>query len=127
MFLAIVSLSQFKVRGESVRSPAGMGGGGGAGTPARACRIPREHAAAPRRSTPSPARPTPPPPQIAYSLLMRAAAGRASNDVLAALQATLKQHLAFAESIFGQPHTFTPSATHVLLVAIMICLLANRR
>lgn len=109
-----------------MRSPAGMGGGGGAGTPARAYRIPRERAAVPRRSTPSPARPTLPP-QIAYSLLMRAAAGKASNDVLAALQATLKQHLAFAESIFGQPHTFTPSATHVLLVAIMICLLANRR
>lgn len=58
---------------------------------------------------------------------MRAAFSKSDNPLLQAAQQALKQQLGLAEAVFGQPQTFTPSATHVFLVALMICIIVNRR
>ena len=63
--------------------------------------------------------------QIAYNLLARFVYQRSSNALWRAVQPVLKQQLTFFESIFGQPATFTPSTTHVILVAILLALVVH--
>lgn len=58
-------------------------------------------------------------------MLMRLAYAKSANPVLQSAEQAAKQLAGFADAIFGQG--FTPSATHVFLVAIMVCMLANRR
>ena len=76
---------------------------------------------------PHPLRPrTVPPPQMSYAALARAAVARTGVPALQTAQQFLRTQLQFAESIFGPPGSYTPSATHVLLVAILIALLQRR-
>ena len=42
-----------------------------------------------------------------------------------AVQPALKNQLTWLESIFGAPATFTPTTTHVILVAILLWLMVN--
>jgi hypothetical protein len=62
--------------------------------------------------------------QIAYNLLARFITSK-SIPLLDIARPSLQQHLSYLEATFGPPATFTPSVTHVLLVAIMLVLLAN--
>lgn len=65
--------------------------------------------------------------KILYNFLARVVYQKHSNVVWETVQPALRQQMAFFESIFGQPATFTPSVTHVLLVAIMLVLIVNQR
>lgn len=42
------------------------------------------------------------------------------------VQPAFRQYLTSLEAAFGNPATFSPTATHVLLVAVMLVLIANR-
>ncbi|KAL4422813.1 hypothetical protein ABPG75_009010 [Micractinium tetrahymenae] len=63
--------------------------------------------------------------KIAYNFLARFVYQKSRNPVWEVVQPPLRQQLAFFESVFGQPATFTPTTTHVLLVAIMIALIVH--
>ncbi|PRW32865.1 MFS general substrate transporter isoform C [Chlorella sorokiniana] len=65
--------------------------------------------------------------KVVYGAFARLALTRSSNPLWQQVQPVLRQLLTFCEAIFGQPATFTPNTTHVLLVAIMIVLLVNLR
>ena len=71
--------------------------------------------------------PRPTPVQALYALLVQAAAARSRSPLLSdLLQPALRRLLPALEGSFGSPRSWSPSATHVLLVAILIVLLARR-
>ena len=63
--------------------------------------------------------------QISYTALARFTYQKSGNAVWQALQPALKNQLTWLESIFGAPATFTPTTTHVILVAILLVLMVN--
>ncbi|KAI7838978.1 hypothetical protein COHA_007264 [Chlorella ohadii] len=65
--------------------------------------------------------------KVVYGLFARLALTRSSNPLWQQVQPQMRQLLTFCEAIFGQPATFTPNCTHVLLVALMLVLLVNLR
>ncbi|PSC76445.1 spermidine putrescine ABC transporter ATP-binding [Micractinium conductrix] len=63
--------------------------------------------------------------KVVYTALARLAYQKQGGPFGEYVQPTLRNHVQFLESIFGQPATFTPSVTHVLLVAIMLVLIVQ--
>lgn len=65
--------------------------------------------------------------QALYTLFAQVATPRSRNPLLAeTVQPLLKKVLALLEASFGPAAAWTPSVTHILLVAILIVLLARR-
>ncbi|KAI3430512.1 hypothetical protein D9Q98_005107 [Chlorella vulgaris] len=63
--------------------------------------------------------------KLFYSLLARLLTIKSNNPIWSAFEPALRHQQTFFHSIFGDPATFTPTVTHVLLVSLMLVLIVN--
>lgn len=59
-------------------------------------------------------------------MLARVILSKSSNPIAQTVQQFARTQLTFLESICGAPASFTPTFTHVLLVAILLAMLTRR-
>lgn len=64
--------------------------------------------------------------QYIYFMFAQFVSARSHNPLVEAVQPLLRNQLAVMKASLGSPDSFNPTTTHVILVAILIVLLAQR-